>query len=82
MTAGTAILILGIIYLGVRFEGVRMLFFGALGLSIGTIWYLVDFGADKPQTIFYNHSAHPAFLMKTGDVCPTDRHIWNNWCVK
>jgi hypothetical protein len=82
MTIGTAIAILGILYLVTRFEGFRMFFFVILGLCVGAIAWLVDYGSDKPQTIFYNHEAHPAFLMKAGVVCPSDRHIWNGWCVK
>lgn len=82
MTAGTAIVILAVLLLAVRFEAFRMFFFAILGLGIGGIAYLIDFGSDKPQTIFYNHSAHPAFKMQAGDLCPADRHVWNDWCVK
>jgi hypothetical protein len=79
---GTVILILAVVYFAMTSEGFRTFLFVLLGLSLGTLWYLWDFGSDKPQTIFYSSSAHPAFLMHAGDSCPADRHIWNGWCVK
>jgi hypothetical protein len=82
MTFGTATLILALIYVTVHSQGFRMFLLIIGSLAIGGILFLVDFGADKPQTIFYNHSAHPAYLMRAGDVCPDDRHVWNHWCVK
>ncbi len=82
MSYGTAIIIVGIFYLITISEGFRLFFFVFLSLAAGTILYLIDFGSDKPQTIFYNSSAHPAFLLHVGDVCPSDRHVWNGWCVK
>lgn len=82
MATGTAILIVGIVYLLLAHEGFRMFALMLLGLFAGVVWFLIDFGQDKPQTLFYNHSAHPAFLMKAGDSCPEDRHVWNGWCVK
>jgi hypothetical protein len=71
-----------LVYLAVVSECFRTLCLVILGLSAGGIWFLADFGSDKPQTIFYNQSAHPAFLMRAGDSCPGERHIWNGWCVK
>ncbi len=82
MTFGTTALILAIVYVAVRSEGFRTFLLILGSLAIGGIWFLADFGADKPQTIFYNHANHPAFLMRAGDVCPDDRHVWNGWCVK
>ena len=61
MSAGVAIFIIGIMFLAARFEGFRMFCFAVLGICIGLVAFLVDFGADKPQTIFYNHADHPAF---------------------
>lgn len=82
MAAGTAILILSVIYLLAKSEGFRMVFFTILGLSLGGIWWLIDFSSDKPQTFFYQSRSHPAFLMQDGSICPPDRHVWNHWCVK
>jgi hypothetical protein len=82
MTAGTAMLIIAAVYLAANSQGFRTFLLVILGLGAGTVWYLADFGADKPQTIFYNSQAHPAFLMKVGDTCPADRHVWNHWCVR
>lgn len=82
MTVGTAMVILGILYVLVRFEGARTFFLIFFGLSLGLIWWVVDFGSDKPQTFFYNSQSHPAFVMTAGAVCPPDRHVWNHWCVK
>jgi hypothetical protein len=82
MTAGTTIIIVGVCYLLARSEGFRMVFFTVLGISLGLLWWLVDFSSDKPQTFFYSSRAHPAFLMQADSTCPADRHIWNHWCVK
>jgi len=82
MSAGTAMLIICIVYLAVKFEAVRSFFFVVLGIGLGCLWWLVDFGSDKPQTFFYNSQSHPAFLMQAGSICPSDRHIWNHWCVR
>jgi hypothetical protein len=82
MTVGTAMLIIAAVYLAVNSQGFRTFLLIIFGLGAGTVWYLADFGADKPQTIFYNSQAHPAFLMYADDVCPSDRHVWNHWCVK
>jgi hypothetical protein len=82
MSAGTAMIILGVLYLTARFEAFRIFLFVIFGLGLGGLWWLIDFGADKPQTFFYNSQAHPAFLVHSGDTCPSDRHIWNHWCIK
>lgn len=83
MTIGTAVLaFIALLYLSVISEGFRLVFLTVLALAAGGLAFLADFGSDKPQTIFYNHSAHPAYLMAKGDGCPADRHIWNGWCVK
>jgi hypothetical protein len=76
------VLVIGLIWLAARFEGFRMACFAVLGIGIGLFAWLVDYGADKPQTIFYSYSSHPAFLMRAGDSCPAERHVWNGWCVK
>jgi hypothetical protein len=76
------VLVLGLIWLASRFEGFRMACFAVLGICIGLIAWLIDFGSDKPQTLFYSHASHPAFLMRAGDSCPAERHVWNGWCVK
>jgi hypothetical protein len=82
MAIGTAIVVLGILFLAVISRGFRMVCLGGLALcAVGVLW-LVNFQADKPQTLFYNGEAHPAFLLKAGDVCPPDRHVWREWCVK
>lgn len=82
MTIGMAIIIVAGFALALRSERFRtfLLIVGSLG--IGVAWWLADYGADKPQTLFYRGSAHPAFQMRAGDVCPADRHVWNRWCVK
>ena len=82
MAIGTAIIALGIFYLLIISKGFRMVLLGGVALCAVGIWWLAVQGADKPQTMFYNSSAHPAFLLKAGDVCPPDRHVWNGWCVK
>jgi hypothetical protein len=82
MSAGTAIIAIALVFLAIRSEAFRMFCFAMLGICIGLVAFLVDFGSDKPQTIFYSSSAHPAFLMHVGDTCPQDRHVWNGWCVK
>ena len=82
MATGTAIFILGIVYLAMASRPFRQFCFGLVVIAgigmLGLIW----FGADKPQTLFYDHGAHPAFLLKAGDSCPGERHVWNGWCVK
>jgi hypothetical protein len=82
MTFGTAILILAVAFVAFRSEAFRMFLLVLGAIAFGGLCFLIDFGADKPQTIFYRSSAHPAFLMRAGDVCPDDRHVWNHWCVK
>lgn len=75
-------LVVLIVWLAVRSEGFRTALLIVGSLAIGCICWLADYGADKPQTLFYRGSAHPAFQMRAGDVCPADRHVWNRWCVK
>ena len=82
MTLGTAVIILGVLYLMAISEGFRMFAFAALGIVAGCIAWLADYGSDKPQTLFYSSTDHPAYLMHAGDYCPADRHVWNHWCVK
>lgn len=83
MTFTTAVFVLiALIYLAVISEGFRTFLLIVGSLAAGVVWFLVDFGADKPQTLFYRQSAHPAFLMQPGSVCPEDRRVWNHWCVK
>jgi hypothetical protein len=77
-----SILILAVLFFAVRSHEFRMLLLIMASLGLGGLWFLMDFGADKPQTIFYRSSAHPAFLMMPESVCPADRHVWNGWCVK
>ena len=82
MATGTAVLILSILYLARASGAFRQFCLGVVVVAgVGAIG-LIFFGADKPQTIFYNSSAHPAFLMRAGDSCPGERHVWNGWCVK
>ena len=60
----------------------RAFFFGVVSLAAVGVLILIWFGSAKPQTLFYDHGAHPAFLLKAGDSCPGERHVWNGWCVK
>lgn len=82
MSTGTAIFVLGILYLALAHTGFREVLRGlaiAVGVAVlAAIWY----GSDKPQTWFYDVDAHPAFLLRAGQVCPLDHHVWNRWCVK
>jgi hypothetical protein len=82
MRTGTAIFILGIIFLAMNSTGFRNALFGLVVIVGISIEVLIMYGSDKPQTIFYDHDAHPAFLLRVGDSCPGDRHVWNGWCVK
>ena len=82
MSLGTAVVILVIVGVAMRSETFRKFMLVLVGLAIGGICFLIDFGSDKPQTIFYRSSAHPAFKMMVGDACPAERHVWNGWCVK
>jgi hypothetical protein len=82
MTIGTAALILSLIYFAMVSHAFRMLSLGLIAVALGALLAAMEFGADKPQTWFYNQADHPAFLMRAGDQCPADRHIWNGWCVK
>ena len=82
MSLGTAVLIIAFVGFMLRSEGFRTFLLIVGALAVGGICFLVDFGADKPQTIFYRSSDHPAFLMHAGDTCPAERHVWNGWCVK
>lgn len=82
MRLGTAILLLIVVYLAILSRGFRTVLLILGSLVLGGVWFLVDFGSDKPQTFFYNSQSHPAFLMRAGDSCPADRHVWNGWCVK
>jgi hypothetical protein len=82
MSLGTALIILAIVGLALRSETFRTFMLILVGLGLGGLAFLIDFGSDKPQTIFYRSSAHPAFMMQTGDTCPPERHVWNGWCVK
>lgn len=82
MTAGTAVLILGVLYMIFLSRQFRMVSLGIASVAGGALAWAMVYSADKPQTIFYSHKEHPAFLMKAGDVCPGDRHVWNGWCVK
>ena len=82
MSLGTALVILAIVGVAMRSESFRTFALILLGLGLGGMAFLVDFGADKPQTIFYRSSAHPAFKMMASDTCPPERHVWNGWCVK
>jgi hypothetical protein len=75
-------LTIGILYVAAISPGFRMFCFAVGAIIAGCIAFLADFGSDKPQTFFYMSQSHPAFLMKAGSVCPSDRHVWNNWCVK
>lgn len=82
MTTGTAILLIGLLYLLVSSDGFRRFSLGLLGLAGGALVWLVLNGADKPQTIFYDHAAHPAYLLQAGQTCQADQHVWNGWCVR
>lgn len=82
MTIGTAIFAIAILLFLMRSETGCLIALAVVALAFGGMAFLIDFGSDKPQTWFYNSSAHPAFKMATGDACPADRHIWNGWCVK
>ena len=82
MTLGTALFAIVILLLIMRTEVGRLVALAVFALLLGAGAFLIDFGSDKPQTLFYNYSAHPAFKMATGDTCPPDRHVWNGWCVK
>ncbi len=82
MTTGTAVLLLGLIGLFLASHPFRMVSLGAIGLFGGALVWAMVYGADKPQTFFYNQADHPAFAMHPGRICPPDRHIWNGWCVK
>jgi hypothetical protein len=75
-------LILGLLFLANASAQFRAFCFGIISLACICVLGLIWFGADKPQTIFYDHANHPAFLMRVGDLCPADRHVWNGWCVK
>jgi hypothetical protein len=82
VAVGTAIVVVAILYFLVTSAGFRKVIQVAAALcAVGILW-LANYGADKPQTLFYDSEAHPAFLMKAGDVCPQDRHVWRDWCVK
>jgi len=82
VAVGTAIVVVAILYFLVTSAGFRKVIQVAAALcAVGILW-LTNYGADKPQTLFYNSEAHPACLMKAGDVCPQDRHVWRDWCVK
>jgi hypothetical protein len=75
-----AIVVLGILYLAVISRGFRMVCLGVVALSaVGILWLSIE-GADKPQTFFYNGAAHPAFLLKAGDVCPQSTRV--EWMVR
>lgn len=82
MRLGTAIFILGILYLFLGSERFRTFCFGLISLAGIAILCLIWYGSDKPQTIFYDHGSHPAYLLRAGDTCAGDRHVWNGWCVK
>jgi hypothetical protein len=82
MRFGTAFFILATVYLAAISSQFRMFCFGVLSLACITLLCLIFYGADKPQTLFYDHADHPAFLLQAGQVCPGERHVWNGWCVK
>ena len=82
MSAGTAILLLGLLYLFIGNPGFRAFGLGIIGLVAGAVCWAMVYGADKPQTFFYSQHDHPAFALHVGQVCPPDRHVWNGWCVK
>jgi hypothetical protein len=82
MTIGTALIVIAAVYLLTISHGFRMVSLGIVALAGGVLAWAMMFGADKPQTIFYRNSDHPAFLMRAGDACPPERHVWNGWCVK
>jgi hypothetical protein len=82
MKMGTAFILLAIVYLAAISAQFRAFCFGIVSLACIAILCLMFYGADKPQTIFYNHDAHPAFLLHVGEVCPEGRHVWNGWCVQ
>jgi hypothetical protein len=63
MAIGTAIFVLGILYFAVYSKGFRTVCLVGLALcAVGIYWLSIE-GADKPQTLFYNSAAHPAFLL-------------------
>jgi hypothetical protein len=82
MRFGTAFFLLGMLYLAMVSAQFRAFLFGVGSLLCIGLLCLIFYGADKPQTIFYDHEAHPAFLLHAGDSCPAERHVWNGWCVK
>lgn len=82
MTVGDALMVIAIVGLMILSRAARMLGLGIAAIFGGALWWVIDFGSDKPQTLFYNYEAHPAFKMAPGDSCPADRHIWNGWCIK